>query len=70
MAMVKQGKKVLFLGNFWDFHPGCHGTKFDLEDGSEVTIVNFRGATDFARAVAKKTGGKVIIKKRQRPILC
>lgn len=25
MAQVKVNGKVIMVGNFWDFHPGCHG---------------------------------------------
>lgn len=25
MAGVKAGRKWIMVGNFWDFHPGCHG---------------------------------------------
>lgn len=24
-AMVSVGSEMVMLGNFWDFHPGCHG---------------------------------------------
>lgn len=30
MARVKVNSKLIMMGNFWDFHPGCHG--FDLPD--------------------------------------
>lgn len=70
MAEVKQGKHSIFLGNFWDFHPGCHGTKFPLEDGTSIEITNFYGATDFALKVANKINGKVVVKMRKRPIPC
>lgn len=23
--MVSVGSEMVMLGNFWDFHPGCHG---------------------------------------------
>lgn len=25
MAQVKVNGKLVMVGNFWDFHPGCHG---------------------------------------------
>jgi len=28
MARVTVNGEEIFLGNFWDFHPGCYGTKF------------------------------------------
>lgn len=29
MAIVKLNGKLVMEGNFWDFHPGCHGiTKY------------------------------------------
>lgn len=70
MAKVLQGKKTLFLGNFWDFHPGCHGTTFHLEDGSDIEIKDFYGCRNFAELVARKIGGKVKVKERKRPIPC
>ena len=32
MAQIKINKKVVFKGNFWDFHAGCHGSVVDGED--------------------------------------
>lgn len=37
MAEVEVNGKCIMMGNFWDFHPGCHG--FDLK---------FRGYEDLA----------------------
>lgn len=70
MAKVLQGKTTLFLGNFWDFHPGCHGTIFRLEDGTEIEIPNFYGPRNFAEIVARRIGGKVKVKERKRTIPC
>jgi hypothetical protein len=40
MAELWQGKKQLYMGNFWDFHAGCMGTKFTFEDGSKYDFKN------------------------------
>ena len=70
MAMIKQGKEIIFLGNYWDFHPGCHGTEFRLENGSIVNVNNFSGPRNFAELIARKIGVKVVVKERKRPIPC
>lgn len=35
MARVKVNGKAIMLGNFWDFHPGCHG--FNLPNFASYT---------------------------------
>jgi hypothetical protein len=35
MARVKVNGKAVMLGNFWDFHPGCHG--FNLPNFASYT---------------------------------
>lgn len=43
MAQVRVNGQVIMLGNFWDFHPECHG--FDLP--------RFHGADDLARLLTQ-----------------
>ena len=49
MASVYLNGNLIMCGNFWDFHPGCHGIN---EYG------DFKGYRDLARAIALKVGGK------------
>lgn len=44
MAAVKAGRKWIMTGNYWDFHPGCHGID---EYG------NFHGPMSLAFAVQR-----------------
>lgn len=53
MAQVSLNDKIVMSGNFWDFHPGCHGIN---EYG------DFNGYSDLARAIALKVGDCEIIK--------
>ena len=70
MAEISQGGEQLDYGNFWDFHPGCSGTKF-LINGKWVDLnkqwnESIRGPEAVAKMVAKAAGAKLIIKKHQR----
>jgi hypothetical protein len=49
MAKVKIGNQVVFEGNFWDFHPGCHGSILMNEYTGNIdhVIDDFHGASDF-----------------------
>lgn len=49
MATIYLDNKVIMTGNFWDFHPGCHGI---TEWG------DFRGYTGLIRAISEKLGKK------------
>ena len=71
MAQVRHGKEVIFLGNTWDFHPGCHGTTFPLNRlGTTVEIGDFRGPSDLAHQIAAKVNGKVQVNKLRQRIPC
>lgn len=28
MAEIRIGGKAIYVGNFWDYHPGCHGVPY------------------------------------------
>lgn len=53
MAFVQLNKKTILLGNFWDFHPGCHGHTFA-----------FRGYEDLVNQIKQyleSTGASVTV---------
>jgi hypothetical protein len=57
MAKVSINDKCVMEGNFWDFHPGCHGIN---------QYGDFYGFDDLALKITGKlgkSGHKVIIKK-------
>lgn len=74
MAALKEGRTLLHIGNYWDFHPGCMGTKIHLRDG----VIDFakewkeiiRQPWSVAEMVAKKIGATVVVKKRRTPFNC
>lgn len=37
MARVKLNGEIIFLGNFWDYHPGCHGTVWEV-NGKNIEL--------------------------------
>lgn len=39
MAGVRAGRKWIMVGNFWDFHPGCHGIHEYGSFGSPLGLV-------------------------------
>ena len=53
IAQVSLNGEIVMSGNFWDFHPGCHGIN---EYG------DFKGYSDLARSIALKVGNCEIIK--------
>lgn len=60
MAMVSINKECVMEGNFWDFHPGCHGiTKYG----------DFNSYTELVQKIflylRKKGFEKIEIKKRK-----
>lgn len=57
MAKVKLNKAWIMEGNYWDFHPGCHGIN---------TYGDFKGPDGLATAIAsylQKKGETVEIKR-------
>lgn len=66
MAEIVQGKESLDLGNFWDFHPGCSGTKFKINgkfvDLKKKWTEDIRGPHAVAAMVAKAAGVKLVVK--------
>lgn len=51
MACVDLNNKCIMMGNFWDFHPNCHGIH---EYG------DFSSYTQLAMAVQSKVGGQIV----------
>lgn len=39
MAQVKVNGRVVHMGNYWDFHPGCQGTEMYI-DGFKDEIID------------------------------
>lgn len=69
MAEIVQGNVKHFLGNYWDFHPGCMGTEFRLhgENGGWTDIGrNWRGTHSLAQLLANLTGAKLVVKDYKR----
>ena len=55
MAEVYLNDKLIMMGNFWDFHPNCHGI---YEYGE------FKGYLDLGRMIALKVGDCEIVKSK------
>jgi hypothetical protein len=75
MACLKEGRKELFLGNFWDFHAGCMGTEFEFADGTVINFdkqwtENIRSPLSVAQMVANEIGATIEIKHRKTPFDC
>jgi hypothetical protein len=66
MAEIMQGDQCVFIGNFWDFHPGCHGTKMWINDKYVDIGRQWAGAHDLAYLLAAKAKSKVIVKEYKR----
>ncbi len=43
MAEVRVNNKVVMLGNFWDFHPGCHGIDLRFQGHDSLADVFVKG---------------------------
>lgn len=75
MAELKEGRHGLIIGNYWDFHAGCYGTKMFFADGSEIDFADewtesIRRPWAVAEMVAKRIGATVVTKKRKTPFQC
>jgi hypothetical protein len=44
MAVVDLNESCLMMGNFWDFHPGCHGMKVPDFSSHDELAEMFRDA--------------------------
>lgn len=53
MAKIEVNGKNLYEGNYWDFHPGCHGLKLDFENRDELVRVVVNGLVDAGYEVAE-----------------
>lgn len=62
MAQIRMDGKQMFLGNYWDFHPGCHGPISGITD--------FNGPEDLAQQLAAKFKKTMIKKIRKNPFRC
>lgn len=38
MAKVSVNNQCFLLGNFWDFHPGCHGNSFEFKGYRDLAL--------------------------------
>lgn len=65
MAEIWQGKEQHFCGNYWDFHPGCMGTKFKINGKWKDVGSNWKGKESLAYLLANLTGAKVTFKEYQ-----
>jgi hypothetical protein len=59
MAQIKIGKKILFLGNFWDFHPGTHGADFEINGKTISFKKEWTEDIDTPKAVAEMIAAKI-----------
>jgi hypothetical protein len=80
MAQVKVNGELVFIGNFCDFYPGCHGTtlhykkhKIDMPYWEKYGKVS---PESLGRMIGKRMRGmglgdyKLEVKYRKRPIPC
>ncbi len=75
MAELREGVHQLRLGNYWDFHAGCSGTKMLFKDGKVIDFKKewndmVRTPMSVAQMVALKIGATVDVKYRKTPIEC
>lgn len=75
MAALMEGRHVLHLGNYWDFHAGCHGPIMRFADGTDVDFSvewtdDIRRPLRVAEMVAEKIGATVTVKYRKTPFKC
>lgn len=66
MAEINQGEKNVFLGNYWDFHPGCHGTELWVNNKYVDIGRQWVGPHGLAQLLAAKAKTKVITKEYKR----
>ncbi len=45
MAEVSVNDQCVMMGNFWDFHPGCHGIKISFSDYESLATALSDGLT-------------------------
>lgn len=74
MAQIRVGREVVHLGNYWDFHAGCHGPIKHIGgkrvDFSKEWTEDIRRPVPVAHMIAAKIGGEVVVKHRKTPIGC
>jgi hypothetical protein len=65
MAVISYKGEDIFIGNYWDFCPGCHGSVFKL-DGKAFKIDDFSSCFDLADKLADKLETAVEVKKTKK----
>ena len=73
MAEIKEGHYSVHLGNYWDFHSGCHGSVIHFKDGTKIDLGEewtTTGPVALAHLIAGKIRADVEIKYRKTPISC
>lgn len=63
MAEIWIGKSQEFVGNFWDYHPGCHGTKFKIKGKTLDVGKDWKGPHSLAYLLANLIGTSVKVEK-------
>lgn len=53
MASVSLNGSCVMMGNFWDFHPDCHGIKLDFSSYNSLADALFVGLTKEGKKVEK-----------------
>lgn len=71
MAELLDGKTTVFIGNTWDWHPGCHGTILMLAGGKRLDLSKewsdmVRGPHAVAYMIASKLGARLKVKTYKR----
>jgi hypothetical protein len=75
MAALMEGRYILHLGNYWDFHAGCHGSVMLFADGTKIDFDKewtdeINRPWSVAEMVAEKIGATVETKCRKTPFKC
>jgi hypothetical protein len=68
MAELLDGKTTVFIGNTWDWHPGCHGTTLRLR--RKLVDIKWpdyvRGPHAVAQMIAEQVGARLKVKVYKR----
>lgn len=74
MARLMDGRHEIFLGNYWDFHAGCHGTELIMRDGKTIDLKDewiSNRPFGLASLLTKKLGYEpFVVIDRKTPIEC
>ncbi len=66
MAEIWQGKEQHFVGNYWDFHPGCMGTDFRINGKWKDVGREWKGVDCLANLLARLTNATIVYKEYKR----